>query len=229
MPFHIRVKSKSSRTEETRLDLTREQLLDNYVIPYRRGEPLFIGGRSILSDDIDQVRITWTIEPSSDILPVVREDRARERRERSLVTTVSDEWHVANRGRDVTHEFIAGIPGGGLIPGHVIVGSGYLPKEIVMTSGEAISIIHDVKSGYEDLRGTFDVKQVKLTDEMQLGEKMDKAIGILSKIEEYNRPKSFWHRLKDSIIENAATKFSWLLIVSTLTILGIWLKALLGL
>jgi len=164
----------------------KEQLLDNYVIPYRKGEPLFIGGRNIESHNIEQVKITWAVEPSSAILPVVREDRARERKGRALVTTISDEWHVANRGRDVTHEFIAGSPGSGIIPGQAIVDSGYLPHEIVMTSGEAIRIIGEVKSGYEDLRGTFDVNQVERADELEMNEKLDKILTTQNKIVEYN-------------------------------------------
>jgi len=231
MPYHIRVKSKSSRFEETRVDLTRNKLLDDYVIPYSKAKPLWIGGTMIMSDDIDQVRITWTTEYSSKILPVVREDRARERKGRALITTISDEWHVANRGRDVTHEFIAGPPGSGKIPSHAIVDSEYPPKGkgIVMTSEEAIRIINEVKSGYADLSSTFTVKQVELTDEMQLAGKMDESLAILRKIEEYNRPKSFWHRFYYSLIDETATSIALILIGSAITALCIWLKARLGL
>jgi len=74
MPYHIRITPKSSRDrDEVRLDLTKEQLEDRYVIPYRESRPIVISGKTILPEDIERIRITYTDQTSQELLPIIRD------------------------------------------------------------------------------------------------------------------------------------------------------------
>lgn len=112
MPFHVRITQASRRTDdEVKLDLSKEQLEDRFLKPYREGRPIVIGGKTIPTSDIERIRITFTEEISTQLIPIVR----AERRSSGIITLISDEWYVADRGRDVTDDYILGPPGSGVI------------------------------------------------------------------------------------------------------------------
>lgn len=253
MPYHLRIKPKSSSVEEVRLDLTKEQLEKRFLSPYREGKPIFIGGRNIPPDDIERIRITFTTKGSSDILPMVEEDLARMRKLRGLVTKTSPAWHVANRGQEVTDEFIAGPPGSGLIPGRAFVRSAEAglkisaetaniitrtSGEVVTASGAAIGFLRDVKNGYEDLRATFNLRQTDINNQFQLPEKleglddslnlirlkMSEMEGQLETITEQTRPKT----LKAKIIAYIIDNIFGIIIGSIFTALGLSLLRWIG-
>lgn len=113
MPYHVRITTKSDRNrDEVKLDLTLDRLQSQFLVPYNERSAMFIGGKTVMPDDIDRIRITETKETSEKLLPIVRE----ERRTGGGFIGVSDEWYVANRGKDVTDEFITGPPGAGTTP-----------------------------------------------------------------------------------------------------------------
>ena len=119
MPFHVRITPRSHRShDETKLDLTSEQLENRFLAPYREGRSIVIGGLTIPPDDIERIRITFTDEDSDHLLPIVRSEQRQERqRSRAIVLGgPSDEWYVAEKGRDVTDELITGPPGSGETP-----------------------------------------------------------------------------------------------------------------
>jgi hypothetical protein len=103
MPFHVRINPKSNPSvDEVKLDLTAEQLEQRFLDPYREGRPIVIGGKTIPSDDINRIQISFTLQPSDTILPIVR----REREQSNVITFISDQWYVAERGQDVTDDYI---------------------------------------------------------------------------------------------------------------------------
>jgi hypothetical protein len=89
------------------LDLTRGELEERFLRPYRQGRPIVIGGRTIPMDDLAKLRISETAESSDALLPVIQ---AR-RRASGVITTIPDDWYIANYGRDFTDELITAPPG----------------------------------------------------------------------------------------------------------------------
>ncbi len=113
MPYHVRVTLKSDPShDEVKLDLSEDQLRERVLTPYEEGRPIVIGGRTITPDDIRRVNITDTDQTSEQLIPVVR----AEQRESAVITMTSDEWYVADKGKDVTDDFIKGPPGSGVTP-----------------------------------------------------------------------------------------------------------------
>ena len=110
MPYHVRITRKSNRShDEVKLDLTKEQLMERFVNPYYQGRAFIVGGMTIPSDDVERIRITLTDQTSNELIPLVRMERAAS----NVVVDISDEWYVAERGADVTDQFITAPPGSG--------------------------------------------------------------------------------------------------------------------
>lgn len=108
MPYHVRITKKSNKShDELELDLTRKELLKSIVTPFNEGRRFTCGGAIIEPDDIERIRVTYTEEKSEDLIPEIQE----ERRSWSWATpTISDEWYVADGGKDVTRRFIKELP-----------------------------------------------------------------------------------------------------------------------
>jgi len=107
MPYHIRITTKSDRShDEVKLDLTRKQLKERFLSPYKEGRPIAICGRTVPFDNIERIRITFTKQASGQLIPIVRAERFTS----NSPSEFSDEWHVADRGADVTDKFIAQPP-----------------------------------------------------------------------------------------------------------------------
>ena len=111
--YHVRVTQKSEQSHnEVRLDLTREELEARFLVPYRRGLPIIIRGKSIQNDDIERIRITKTDQDSSHLAKVVEEERRRRVANGVLdIGGPSNTERIANKGEDVSDEFITGPPG----------------------------------------------------------------------------------------------------------------------
>jgi predicted nucleotide-binding protein len=110
MFYHVRITQKSNRThDEVKLDLSKERLFSQFIEPYEKGDPIIINGKTILPEDLERIRITETDKDSSQILPIVE----YERQQSSLIVIggPSDEWKVADKGKDITDELIKSPPG----------------------------------------------------------------------------------------------------------------------
>ena len=110
MFFHIRISEKSNNShDETRVDLSEEELRARYISQYEAGEPIIINGKTISPDDIERVRVSRSDSSSASIVSELKsEDRD------SLVVRIGGpdySWRAADRATDVTDEFIKGPPG----------------------------------------------------------------------------------------------------------------------
>ena len=107
--YHVRITQESSPTnDETRLDLSFDELKDRFLNPYRMGSSVVIQGKSIPVDDISRIRITKSDQDSNYYRPIVEEERGR----RSVIVGgLSIDWEIAQKGEDVTDELITGPPG----------------------------------------------------------------------------------------------------------------------
>lgn len=110
MPYHVRIthRDPSRRSRDTlALDKDEDWISEDVVRPRREGRDAFLDGRVVRWDDVDELHISWTDRASSDLLPLIRERRARD----MAVTGIPDEWYVAYEGQDVTERFVSGAPG----------------------------------------------------------------------------------------------------------------------
>ena len=108
--YHVRITPTSNPShDEVRVDLSREELMERFVVPYRKGNTLVISGTSIPSNEIQRIRISRSEQDSKRLGDAIR----AEQRASSVISFggPSIEWRVANRAEDVTDEFITAPPG----------------------------------------------------------------------------------------------------------------------
>ena len=152
MVYHVRVSTKSAPAiDEVRLDLSREQLEERFLRPYRLGQPIVIGGRTIAPDDLDRLEITESDETSDQLLPKVRQ---RLRQEGSLALRISDESHVVDEGVSRTDDFIVGAPGYGLAAEQAAAPSpgGVMPAP---ADPKSVFVVHGRNAAARDAMFTF--------------------------------------------------------------------------
>ena len=110
MYYHVRITQKTSRTsDETKVDLSEEELTERFLKLYEHGLPIIINGKTIPLEDIERIRISKSEEPSEHFIRQLKaEDRAS-----PIASFVgpSYEWLAADRAADVTDELILGPPG----------------------------------------------------------------------------------------------------------------------
>jgi predicted nucleotide-binding protein len=109
MPFHVRLNRKSNPSrDEVKLDLSREELEEQFLKRYREGRAILIGGVVVPVEDIGYLKVSQTDLPSDDLLPEIR----RSREQASVIAIgISDEWELAHSGADVTDDLIKDPPG----------------------------------------------------------------------------------------------------------------------
>lgn len=104
MPLHVRITLRSDPSRDRlALDLDEEALRSKILAPYYEGRSLVVVGEAIDPLDIQQIRINETDEPSTDLLPVIADERARSR---VVNLSATDEWYVTKKGRDRTDDFV---------------------------------------------------------------------------------------------------------------------------
>jgi len=110
MFFHVRITSTDPmrRSDDAlALDKDEEWLEEHVLAPRRDGREIFIDGRVMSWDEIDQIHITETHLTSEALIPQIQAERASS----GIAVPISDGWFVAVHGRDVTEMFISGPPG----------------------------------------------------------------------------------------------------------------------
>ena len=116
MPFyHVRITPASSPSrEEVRVDLSRDELMERFVIPYLKGNTLVISGRSLPSNEIQRIRISKSDQDSKRLGEATRAERRSS--PGNSIGSPSIEWVVASGAEEVTDEFITAPPGSYLEP-----------------------------------------------------------------------------------------------------------------
>ena len=111
MPYyHVRITSESDRDDDiVKLDFSKEELEERVLGPYRKGSPITIQGRTISVDEIERIRINRTEQDSQHLRPSIQAERAHSG---IFVGSQPIEWEIADKGEDVTDDFITGPPGG---------------------------------------------------------------------------------------------------------------------
>ena len=109
MLYHVRITVAGEKQNETKLDLTAEQLESQILGRYRSGQPIMINGRSVEPANLERILISQSEHSAKQFIPTIQaEDRSS-----SVVVFggPSYQWRAAARAQDVTDEFITGPPG----------------------------------------------------------------------------------------------------------------------
>jgi hypothetical protein len=108
MSFFVRITPRSARERLDGAlygsDLSEKMLMDRVVTPYRQGQSITLGGRTILASDISELRITF----AGDV--VGGTPMAQIRALRPGPRPLGD--HIARHGENVTDRYIEGPPSG---------------------------------------------------------------------------------------------------------------------
>ena len=109
MPFHVNVESSTNATE---LDLSREILEQNVLVPWNTDKPIILGGETFERSEIRTLRIYFTEEGSETFRDPVRERLRQEEKTYYYSDTWSGpddravDWQIASQGRDVTDQLM---------------------------------------------------------------------------------------------------------------------------
>ena len=108
--YHIRITQKSNRSsDETKVNLTEEELKSRFLEPYKKGKPIIINGKTITMDDLERIRISKSDRPAESLIEEIKREHAS-----SSVVFLggpSYEWEAADKAEDVTDDLIKGPPG----------------------------------------------------------------------------------------------------------------------
>lgn len=111
--FHVRIAKKSGTRWAFAFNLSKEQVLEEIVIPLSRWQPFMCGDSPIEPSDVDHIRINETVESASEIIRKTRWKRAVSKFFGGFGETkwggYTDEWYITHAGKDVTRDFIKDI------------------------------------------------------------------------------------------------------------------------
>ena len=107
MYYHVWIERKSTKRDEFRLDLSKEEVEERLSIPYHAGEPVAITGTSIPLADVRHLQVNKTSQGSHELRPKLQELREGQ----SALVGNSVELLVATSGIEVTNEFLKPPPG----------------------------------------------------------------------------------------------------------------------
>lgn len=105
--YHVRISVAGEQSDETKLDLTDDELEQQFLAPYRDGRPITVNGRVVKMSYLERIRISTSDHSAQDFIPrLIAKDQV------SLgFSGQSYPWRAADRAQDVTDEFITGPPG----------------------------------------------------------------------------------------------------------------------
>ena len=140
MPFyHVRITTKSGPSDvETELDVTEDQLVKRFVVPYSQGVPIVISGRTVFADDVYRIQINKTDRDSK----AVNNSALAQFSLKKVVRTVDHLGRLpleelADHGKDVTGEYISGPPG------HMAEVSDQPVRELApLPNGREVFVVH---------------------------------------------------------------------------------------
>jgi DpnII restriction endonuclease len=115
VPFHVQISGEGTNEWGGifAFDLSRKQLEERVLAPYRSGSPITVGGQTVQPGPGVRVRITETDRPSVEQRTAAQSRARRNARQIGSPATVA-RWEVVfmGFGTDRTDEFVVSPPGG---------------------------------------------------------------------------------------------------------------------
>jgi predicted nucleotide-binding protein len=110
--YHVRITPRGGqrpRQDALAVDKDAGWIEERIAAPRRQGQDIFVDGRVFAWADVEQIHITETGQTVAELVPQLRARRT----EKGLISATPDEWFVVNGGREVSEQFITGLPGTG--------------------------------------------------------------------------------------------------------------------
>lgn len=104
--YHVSIVRKAEHDAITQLDYTLEDLKKEIIQPYQDRREILCNGYRIRSDNIDNIRISKSVEPSSVLIPRIKEEIRRESEVTGFGSVASIEWYVVDKTQNVTKDLI---------------------------------------------------------------------------------------------------------------------------
>ena len=172
--YHVRVSVVGERHDEVKLDLSSEQLHQQFLEPYGLRLPITLNGRVVEPPSLERIRISTSEESAWDFLPQVK---ARERDTFAVVIGgPSYAWKVAARGHDVTDEFINGPPGWNALAAEQSAEDAIRVRHVTVPSGpgdgRSIFLVHgrnsNVVNAMKDFLRALDLRIIEWEQAVRL-------------------------------------------------------------
>ena len=109
MYYHIKLLIDNSRGE-TRINLSKEELIERYVDPYLKGDPILINGRTLDPYKLYRVKITCSETSLDKTIEQIKKDDALDRSPYSILRAGA-EWRALDTANDITEQYINKAPG----------------------------------------------------------------------------------------------------------------------
>ena len=89
VPYHVRAEPKTSVMKyAVELDLTEIEVVERVQQPFEAGRPILVGGKPFRVEEIEEIRISHTELPSSEVLPKIRAMMDESRRSGNIAVVV---------------------------------------------------------------------------------------------------------------------------------------------
>lgn len=109
MFYHIQIHHKNS-SDECKINLTEEELIERIIRPYESGIPIVINGTTIKLDLINRIKIFETGDNLDSVVEAFENKRRADRNPYKIFDS-SPTWKAIETGKDVTDKFITGPAG----------------------------------------------------------------------------------------------------------------------
>lgn len=108
--YHVRVTVSGQKHDEVKTDVDEGTLEQQFLAPYRTGQPITMNGKVIAMDRLERIRVSTSGQSAEAIIPAIKAEDAQSRVVRAGGPSYA--WRAAARARDVTDQFITSPPGG---------------------------------------------------------------------------------------------------------------------
>ncbi len=81
MLYHVRISVAGETSDETKIDLTAEELEQQFLKPYREGRPIVVNGRTIEIANLERLRVSQSEQSAKEFY--ARDSRGRSGVERN--------------------------------------------------------------------------------------------------------------------------------------------------
>ncbi len=107
--YHVRLSVSGSRHGEVKIDMSLDQLQEQFLEPYRLGRPIIVNGRTIKLAKLGRIEVSTSDRSARDYIPGLKaKDRS------SGVLSLGGPtylWRAVGQATDVTDRYIKGPPG----------------------------------------------------------------------------------------------------------------------